>query len=103
MSKPVIADVVMILLERGEIDLYYPVSKHLLGFNEQMAGKGDNLVLAERKVTIKDLLCNIYSYIYSYKYFTNYNKIILLKNNKIFSVSVECFGKIFIFLENKYR
>lgn len=56
MSKPITAAAVMILLERGEIDLYEPVSKYLPGFKNQMVHKGDNLVPAEREVTIKDLL-----------------------------------------------
>ncbi|OOM75270.1 esterase EstB [Clostridium puniceum] len=56
MSKPVTAAAVMILLERGEIDLYEPVSKYLFGFKDQMVDKGESLVSAEREVTIKDLL-----------------------------------------------
>ena len=56
MSKPVTATAMMILLERGEIDLYEPVSKYLPGFKNQMVHKGDSLVPAEREVTIKDLL-----------------------------------------------
>ena len=56
MSKPITAAAVMILLERGEIDLYEPVSKYLPGFKEQMVGEGDCLVPAEREVTLKDLL-----------------------------------------------
>ena len=56
MSKPVTATAAMILLERGEIDLYEPVSKYLPGFKDQMVDKDDSLVPAEREVTIKDLL-----------------------------------------------
>jgi CubicO group peptidase (beta-lactamase class C family) len=56
MTKPVTATAVMILLERGEIDLYEPVSKYLPGFKNQMVSKGDSLVPAEREVTLKDLL-----------------------------------------------
>ena len=56
MSKPITAAATMILLERGEIDLYEPVSKYLPGFKDQMVDKGDSLVPAEREVTIKDLL-----------------------------------------------
>ncbi|EKQ56867.1 MULTISPECIES: serine hydrolase [unclassified Clostridium] len=56
MSKPITAAVVMILLERGEIDLYEPVSKFLPGFKEQMVQKGDSLVPVEREIIIKDLL-----------------------------------------------
>jgi CubicO group peptidase (beta-lactamase class C family) len=56
MTKPVTATAIMILLERGEIDLYEPVSKFLPGFKNQMVAKADSLVPAEREVTIKDLL-----------------------------------------------
>jgi CubicO group peptidase (beta-lactamase class C family) len=56
MSKPITATATMILLERGEIDLYEPVSKYLPGFKNQMVHKGDSLVPADREVTIKDLL-----------------------------------------------
>lgn len=56
MSKPITATATMILLERGEIDLYEPVSKYLSGFKDQVVNKGDSLVPVEREVTIKDLL-----------------------------------------------
>lgn len=56
MSKPITAAAVMILLERGEIDLYEPVSKYIPGFKDQMVGKGECLVPAEREVNLKDLL-----------------------------------------------
>ncbi|MDR3593745.1 serine hydrolase domain-containing protein [Clostridium sp.] len=56
MSKPITATAIMILLERGEIDLYESVSKYLPGFKEQMVDIGDSLVPVEREVTIKDLL-----------------------------------------------
>ncbi len=56
MSKPITAAAVMILLERGKIDLCEPVSKFLTGFKNQMVDEGGNLVSAEREVTIKDLL-----------------------------------------------
>ncbi|WMJ89013.1 serine hydrolase domain-containing protein [Anaerocolumna sp. MB42-C2] len=56
MSKPVTAASVMLLLERGVIDLYEPVSKYLPGFKNQMVVSGNKLVPAEREVTIKDLL-----------------------------------------------
>jgi CubicO group peptidase (beta-lactamase class C family) len=56
MSKPITAAAVMILLERGEIDLYEPVSKFLPGFKNAMVDNGDSLVPAEREVTLKDLL-----------------------------------------------
>lgn len=56
MSKPVTAVAVMILLERGEIDLYEPVSKFLPGFKNQMVESREGLVQAEREVSLKDLL-----------------------------------------------
>lgn len=56
MSKPITATAVMILLERGEIDLYELVSKYLEGFNNSMVEEGGRLVKAERDVTLKDLL-----------------------------------------------
>lgn len=56
LSKPVTAAAVMILLERGKIDLYDPVSKYLPGFNNQMVVAGDKLVPTEREMIIKDLL-----------------------------------------------
>ncbi|WP_143316451.1 serine hydrolase domain-containing protein [Clostridium sp. HBUAS56017] len=56
MTKPITATAVMILLERGELDLYDSVSKYLPGFKDQMVGEGDTLVPVEREVMIKDLL-----------------------------------------------
>lgn len=56
MTKPITAAAVMILLERGKIDLYEPVSKYLEGFKNQMVDDGGNLVPVEREVTLKDLL-----------------------------------------------
>ncbi len=56
MSKPVTAAAVMILLERGEVDLYEPVSKYLPGFKNQMVEDGGRMVPAEREMIIKDLL-----------------------------------------------
>jgi len=56
MTKPVTAAAVMILLERGKIDLYDPVSKYLNGFKNQMVDEGGNLVPAEREATLKDML-----------------------------------------------
>lgn len=56
MSKPVTAAAVMILLERGEIDLYEPVSKFLQGFKNQMVESRNGLVSPVREVNLKDLL-----------------------------------------------
>lgn len=57
MSKPVTAAATMILVERGELDLWDPVSKYLPCFKNQKVWddeKGE--VEAEREVTIFDLL-----------------------------------------------
>jgi len=56
MTKPVTAAAVMILLERGIIDLYEPVSKFLPGFVNQMVEDESRLLPVERDVNIKDLL-----------------------------------------------
>lgn len=56
MTKPITSAALMILLERGEIDLYEPVSKYLYGFKNQMVDTGEGLVQVEREVTLKDLL-----------------------------------------------
>jgi len=56
MSKPVTAAAVMVLLERGEIDLYDPVSKYLDGFKNQMVEENGTLVPVKREATLKDLL-----------------------------------------------
>lgn len=56
LSKPITAAAVMLLLERGKIDLYEPVSKFLPGFKNQRVDDGGSLVPAEREVTLKDLL-----------------------------------------------
>ncbi|WP_068505154.1 serine hydrolase domain-containing protein [Paenibacillus kribbensis] len=56
MTKPVTAAGVMILLERGDIDLYDPVSKYIPSFKNQMVDEGDKLVPAVREVNLKDLL-----------------------------------------------
>ncbi len=56
MSKPITAAAVMILFERGEIDLYDPVSKYLPGFKGQSVEEEGKLVPVEREVNLKDLL-----------------------------------------------
>ncbi|CAM3136239.1 serine hydrolase domain-containing protein [Paenibacillus lupini] len=56
MTKPVTATAVMILVERGEIDLFDPVSRYLPGFKNQLAEKDGELVPVEREVNIHDLL-----------------------------------------------
>ncbi len=64
MSKPVTATAVMILLERGEIDLYEPVSKFLPGFKKQFVDEGGNPVPVEREVVIQDLLFMVSGLVY---------------------------------------
>ncbi|SFD65610.1 CubicO group peptidase, beta-lactamase class C family [Paenibacillus catalpae] len=56
MTKPVTATAVMILVERGEIDLFDPVSRYLPGFKNQKAEVDGELVPVEREVNIHDLL-----------------------------------------------
>ena len=56
MTKPITAVAIMILLERGEIDLYEPVNKFIDGFKNQVVDTSYGQVLAERDVMIKDLL-----------------------------------------------
>lgn len=56
LSKPITAVAVMILMERGVIDLFDPISKYLQGFKNQTVAVGRDKVPAKRDVTIKDLL-----------------------------------------------
>ena len=56
MSKPITAVAAMILFERGEIDLLYPVSRYLKGFENQKVSTSKGLVTTKKEVTIRDLL-----------------------------------------------
>ena len=56
MSKPITAAAVMILAERGELDLQNPVSLFLPCFRNQTVWQGDREVPVEREVTVYDLL-----------------------------------------------
>ena len=56
MTKPVTAAAVMILFERGLLDLFDSVSRYLPGFKNQKAAVNGNLVPITREMTIKDLL-----------------------------------------------
>ncbi|URZ16585.1 serine hydrolase domain-containing protein [Clostridium felsineum] len=56
MTKPITAAAAMILLERGQIDLYDPVSKYISTFKEQMVDSKEGRVKARREVMLKDLL-----------------------------------------------
>lgn len=56
MTKPVTAAAVMLLAERGDIDLWDPVSKYLPCFAGQKVWSGGRGVPAERENTVYDLL-----------------------------------------------
>ncbi len=56
-SKPVTSAAVMLLMDRGLIDLADPVEKYLPGFHDQKVRIGNQLVPAERPVMLFDLLC----------------------------------------------
>lgn len=56
MTKPVTATAVMMLLERGEIDLFEPVSRYIPGFKNQLVEKNGELVPVSREADIHDLL-----------------------------------------------
>ncbi|WP_249898806.1 serine hydrolase domain-containing protein [Paenibacillus sp. PK3_47] len=56
MSKPVTAAAVMMLLERGQIDLFDPVSRYVPGFHHQLVENNGELVPPAREVNIHDLL-----------------------------------------------
>lgn len=57
MSKPITAAAIMLLAERGEIDLQEPVSQYLPFFgNQKVRTAGGTLVAAERQSTIWDML-----------------------------------------------
>ncbi|WP_342435483.1 serine hydrolase domain-containing protein [Paenibacillus sp. FSL L8-0436] len=56
MTKPITATSVMMLLERGDIDLFDPVSRYIPGFQNQQVEKNGELVPVSREVNIHDLL-----------------------------------------------
>lgn len=56
MTKPITATSVMMLLERGDIDLFDPVSSYIPGFQNQQVEKNGELVPVSREVNIHDLL-----------------------------------------------
>lgn len=56
MTKPITATSIMILLERGEIDLFDPVSRYIPGFKNQQVERNGELVPSGREVNIHDLL-----------------------------------------------
>ena len=56
MTKPITSAAAMILLERGKLDLYEPVSRYLEGFRNQVVAENNTLVPVRREMRIKDLL-----------------------------------------------
>lgn len=56
MTKPVTSAAVMLLMERGVIDLYDPVSKYIPTFADMKVAAEAGEVPANRQVTIKDCL-----------------------------------------------
>lgn len=56
MSKPVTAVAAMILYERGELDLFTPVSDYIEGFIDQKVYTKEGLVEAKRPILVRDLL-----------------------------------------------
>lgn len=56
MTKPITAAAVMILVERGRLDLYEPVGRYLEGFRNQVVAENKTLVPVRREMRIKDLL-----------------------------------------------
>lgn len=56
MTKPITAAAVMVLAERGEIDLRDPISKYIREFENQKVWTEEGLVPVERENTIWDLL-----------------------------------------------
>lgn len=56
MTKPITAAAVMILFERGMLDLFDPVSKYLPGFKNQKVLEHGSSVPVKREVEIRDLL-----------------------------------------------
>ena len=55
-SKPITAAAVMLLCERGIIDMMDPAEKFLPGFHDQKVCRDGRLVPAERPVNIRDLM-----------------------------------------------
>ena len=56
MTKPVTAAAVMILFERGQLQLLAPVSDYLEGFRNQKVWTEQGLIDTVREVTLQDLL-----------------------------------------------
>lgn len=56
MSKPITGAALMLLMDRGMVDIHDPVSRYLPGFENQVVHAPDGTVPAVRAVTLKDLL-----------------------------------------------
>lgn len=56
MSKPVTGAAVLMLMERGKLDLYDPVSRYLPGFKHQLVEENGRIIQVQREMTIHDLL-----------------------------------------------
>lgn len=56
MSKPITAACMMILMQRGLVDLNDPVSKFIPAFANQTYVNGNSLSLVQRQMTVHDLL-----------------------------------------------
>ena len=56
MSKPITAACMMILMQRGLVDLNDPVSKFIPAFANQTYVNGNTLSLVQRQMTVHDLL-----------------------------------------------
>lgn len=56
MTKPITAAALMILYDRGQVDLYDPVSRYLPGFRNQKVWRNGILEPVVREATILDLL-----------------------------------------------
>lgn len=56
MSKPVTAAAVMLLVERGVIDLWDPLENYLPGFANAIVTTDSGVVKAKRSVTVKDCM-----------------------------------------------
>lgn len=64
MTKPMTATAVMILLERGQLELFDPVSRFLPGFKNQSVAEDGRLVPVKRDVTVHDLLHMVSGLVY---------------------------------------
>lgn len=57
MSKPITATAMMILVERGIVDLADPVSKYLPGFRNPVVCTADGKIeKAEREILLEDIM-----------------------------------------------